>query len=81
MEWENGYIPGAVLISLGALRGRMAELPRDRAIAVICEAGIRSAVAAGLLLDAGFERVSNVSDGMGGYRNAGRPLAIFEADD
>ncbi|MQA00045.1 MAG: hypothetical protein GEU80_12085 [Dehalococcoidia bacterium] len=74
LEWELGYVPGAQLIALGELWERIAEVPRDREVAVICESGNRSASAASLLQAAGFTRVSNVIDGTAGYRGSGRSL-------
>ena len=79
IEWEMGHVPGAILISLGALRERIQELPLGVGIAVICEAGIRSSSAASILQVEGFTEVSNVSEGTGGYRKAGLPLAFLEA--
>ena len=78
LEWESGYVPGALLLPLGRLRDRLACLPREREIAVICEAGIRSATAASLLLAAGFPRVANVGAGTAGYRRGRWPLAFPE---
>ena len=82
IEWEMGHVPGAILISLGALRERIQELPVETGIAVICEAGIRSSSAASILQAEGFREVSNVSEGTGGYRKAGLPLEFLreEAD-
>jgi hydroxyacylglutathione hydrolase len=74
IEWDSGHVPGAILISLGSLRERLDEIPRERQIAVICEAGVRSCTAASLLRAAGVEAVINVADGTAGYRKAGRPL-------
>lgn len=76
MEWETGYVPGAVLIPLGRVRQELDRLPRDREIAVICEAGVRSATAASILQAAGFARVANVPDGSAMYRALGWPLAF-----
>jgi hydroxyacylglutathione hydrolase len=81
LEWETGYVPGAVLIPLGRLRQELDRLPRDREIAVICEAGVRSATAASLLQAAGFPRVANVREGSAGYRRTGWPLAFPENQD
>jgi hydroxyacylglutathione hydrolase len=78
MEWETGYVPGAVLIPLGRLSQELDQLPRDREIAVICEAGVRSATAASILQAAGFPRVVNVREGSAGYRRTGWPLAYLE---
>ena len=80
IEWETGHVPGAILIPLGALRERLPEVPLDREIAVICEAGIRSATAASLLRSAGVRDVVNVSDGTAAYRNAGGPLEFPSKD-
>ncbi len=74
IEWDAGHVPGAILISLGSLRERLDEIPREREIAVICEAGVRSCTAASLLRAAGVETVINVADGTAGYRKAGGPL-------
>jgi len=74
IEWETGYAPGAVLIPLGNLRQRLETVPRDRLVAVICEAGVRSSTGASLLQAAGFPTVATVSEGMNAYRRAGLPL-------
>ena len=56
-------IAGAVNIPLGDLRGRLDELPRDRAIHVVCRSGQRAYYATRLLLQNGFD-ASVVSGGM-----------------
>jgi NADPH-dependent 2,4-dienoyl-CoA reductase/sulfur reductase-like enzyme/rhodanese-related sulfurtransferase len=55
--------PGAVNIPLGQLRSRLAELPRDRKILVVCRSGQRAYYATRLLLQNGFA-AENVSGGM-----------------
>jgi hydroxyacylglutathione hydrolase len=72
MEWAVGHVPGAQLIALGEVRERLAEVPTDRDVAVICEAGVRSSSAASLLQAAGVTRVFNVADGTAGWRTSGR---------
>ena len=74
LEWETGHVPGAILIPLGAIRTRIASIPRDTMIAVICEAGIRSSTAASILIAGGLQGVANVPEGTAGYRNRGFPL-------
>lgn len=64
-EYENGHIPNAVNIPLGKLRGRLAELPKDKEIIVNCQVGLRSYIGARILMQNGFDRVRNLS---GGYR-------------
>ncbi|MEX2273738.1 MAG: molybdopterin-synthase adenylyltransferase MoeB [Vicinamibacterales bacterium] len=51
-------IEGSHLVPLGELDRRAAELPTDRPIVAHCQAGIRSAKAAKLLRDKGFQAVS-----------------------
>lgn len=80
MEWAVGHVPGAQLIALGDVRERVAEVPRDRDVAVICEAGVRSSSAASILQAAGITEVFNVVDGTGGWRASGRPLEMTEID-
>lgn len=78
IEWETGFAPGAVLISLGSLRARLGEIARDKLVAVICESGVRSSTGASLLLGAGFPNVATVSEGMSGYRRAGLAVELPE---
>jgi adenylyltransferase/sulfurtransferase len=63
-EQSISRITGAVLIPLGELGTRTAELPRDRRILVHCKSGGRSARAVSLLRDQGFENVWNISGGI-----------------
>ncbi len=79
VEWETGYAPGAVRISLGSLQDGLGAIPHQKLVAVICEAGVRSSTAASLLLAAGFPKVATVSEGMSGYRRAGLPLELPES--
>jgi sulfur-carrier protein adenylyltransferase/sulfurtransferase len=57
-------IAGAVLIPLGQLGERTAEIPRDKRIFVHCKSGGRSARAVSQLRDQGFENVWNISGGI-----------------
>lgn len=74
MEWATGYIPGAVLISLGNLERCLGDFPQQGRIAVVCEAGIRSSTAASILQSNHFLHVSNVTGGTGSYRRSRLPL-------
>jgi hydroxyacylglutathione hydrolase len=63
-EWRSGHVASAKHIMGGDLPKRMAELPRDTAIYVICNTGYRSSVATSVLERAGFRDVVNVAGGM-----------------
>jgi hydroxyacylglutathione hydrolase len=67
-EWRAGHIDGAVNIPLGELPARLADVPRDARILVLCEAGYRSSVAASILASEGINPLVNVSGGMTAYR-------------
>ena len=78
-EWTAGHAPDAVHIPLGELGVKADEVPKDRAVFVICRAGSRSARAVQALGANGWD-VTNVSDGMQGWERAGRPM-ISESGD
>ncbi|MGH9468495.1 MAG: molybdopterin-synthase adenylyltransferase MoeB [Terriglobales bacterium] len=63
-EWQIGRIPGAVLIPLGELPKRLAELDKNRSIVAQCRSGARSLRAARILHDAGFPDVRNLKGGI-----------------
>lgn len=74
-EWQQGHAPDATLIPLGSLATRLADIPRDRDVLLICRSGNRSGTAQRQLLERGYERVFNVRGGMQAWANAGLPVA------
>jgi rhodanese-related sulfurtransferase len=72
-EWEEAHIPGATLIPLGELEARVAEVPRDRDIVVVCRSGNRSKRGRDILLGAGFAQVTSMSGGMIAWKERGQP--------
>jgi rhodanese-related sulfurtransferase len=71
-EWAVGRDPRAVLVPLGQLAARVAELPADRPIVVICRSGRRSDLAAGYLRQRGLDAV-NLAGGMQAWHASGLP--------
>jgi len=63
-EWERGHIKGALHIYAGHLEERLAEVPTDKPVAVVCSVGHRSGLAASILLRAGYKGVYNVLGSM-----------------
>jgi hydroxyacylglutathione hydrolase len=74
-EWEEGHVPGARLVPLPELAARMSELRGLGPIAVHCQGGSRSAVAASMLRASGFADVTNVDGGYAGWVRAGNAPA------
>ena len=66
-ELEIARLPGTVDIPMGEVPQRLAELPRDREIAVLCHAGGRSLRVAQFLDASGFPRILNVSGGIAAW--------------
>jgi rhodanese-related sulfurtransferase len=73
-EWDEGHIPAALHVPMREVAGRLAELPRHQAIAVVCRGGPRSSTVGSLLLRHGFPHLLNVWGGMGGWIDAGLPV-------
>jgi hydroxyacylglutathione hydrolase len=73
-EWKGGHVAGAQHIMGGKLADRLAELPRDATIAVMCGSGYRSTVAASVLERAGFDDIVNITGGMAAWAHAGLPV-------
>lgn len=73
-EWAAGHIDGATLIPLGELASRVAEVPRDRDVVVVCRSGNRSAQGRDILLGAGYAAVTSMGGGMNDWAASGRPV-------
>lgn len=54
-EFEAGSIPGSTLIPLNQLRSRLDELDAQYKLVVFCKSGVRSYIAARMLMQHGFE--------------------------
>jgi sulfur-carrier protein adenylyltransferase/sulfurtransferase len=63
-EYQINRIPGTVLIPLGDVPRRYAELDKDDEVVVHCKMGGRSAKAADFLRSVGFKRVLNLKGGI-----------------
>lgn len=56
-EFQSGYIPGAVNISVQELPQKLKRIPTNKPVILYCRSGNRSATAARLLLEAGYTEV------------------------
>ncbi|MEW5809415.1 MAG: rhodanese-like domain-containing protein [Actinomycetota bacterium] len=72
-EWRLGHAPGARHIPMSEVPARMAEIPAEAELYVICHLGGRSQRVADYLVRNGYQPV-NVSGGMSAWAGAGRPV-------
>jgi rhodanese-related sulfurtransferase len=73
-EFEVVRAPGAVLLPTSVFASRLADVPQDRPLLVICHMGGRSAAVTGLLTRNGRSDVVNVAGGMDAWERAGLPV-------
>ncbi|PYZ97509.1 MBL fold metallo-hydrolase [Alteribacter lacisalsi] len=67
-EWNAERIPGAIHVMLGSLQEEAEEkIPHDKPVAVHCASGKRSAIAASILLNKGYE-VKNIGGGFAKWK-------------
>lgn len=66
-EVLQGMIPGARHIPLGELPDRIAEIPKDQDVILICRSGNRSSRACDYLQHMGYTRLKNMTGGMLAY--------------
>ena len=70
----DGHLAGSLLIPLPELQERLAEIPPQRPVVLLCHSGIRSALATQLLIKAGRERVANLRGGLRAWEVEGLAL-------
>jgi rhodanese-related sulfurtransferase/glyoxylase-like metal-dependent hydrolase (beta-lactamase superfamily II) len=73
-EWATKHIDGSVNIPLNHLQERIAEIPRDRRIAVHCAGGYRSSIAASILHQHGITRLTEMAGGLAAWEAAKLPV-------
>jgi glyoxylase-like metal-dependent hydrolase (beta-lactamase superfamily II)/rhodanese-related sulfurtransferase len=78
-EYAHGHVPAAVNLPQADLATRLAEVPRDRPVYLICQGGFRSLRAAQFLRQQGFEDVVSVKGGTEAWRASGQSLAQGDA--
>jgi len=73
-EWAVKHIAGSVNIPLNHLQERIAEIPRDRGIAVHCAGGYRSSIAASILHQYGITHLIEMAGGLAAWEAAKLPV-------
>lgn len=74
-EWAAKHIDGSLNVPLNHLQERLAEIPRDRRIAVHCAGGYRSSIAASILHQNGITHLIEMAGGLAAWEAASLKLA------
>ncbi|NOX38830.1 MAG: MBL fold metallo-hydrolase [Calditrichaeota bacterium] len=73
-EFAQAHVAGAILIPLGEIPHRLAELDPTKPVAVMCNSGNRSQAAAAVLGQHGFQKIYNVQGGILDWIQTGFPV-------
>jgi rhodanese-related sulfurtransferase len=79
-EWQAGHAPGAVHLPMMQVPERLADIPTEGNVVIVCRSGHRSAEVVRYLIGQGYDNVRNLADGMFGWVAAGRPLVSEDGD-
>jgi rhodanese-related sulfurtransferase len=73
-EWATKHIAGSVNVPLNHLQERIAEIPRDRRIAIHCAGGYRSSIAASILHQHGITNLIEMAGSLAAWEAAQLPV-------
>lgn len=73
-EWGAKHLEGSVNLPLSQLQERIAEVPRDRRVAVHCAGGYRSSIAASILSQYGITNLVELAGGISAWEAAKFPV-------
>ena len=70
-EWEAGHAPGAHHLPMMEIPARMAEVPTEGEVVVVCRSGGRSGQVVSYLMGNGWDNVRNLDGGMRSWNASG----------
>jgi rhodanese-related sulfurtransferase len=73
-EWSAGHAPGAHHLPMMEVPARMAEVPTDVEVVVVCRSGGRSGQVVSYLMGNGWDNVRNLDGGMQSWSASGREV-------
>ena len=73
-EWEAGHAPDAHHLPMMEIPARLAEVPTDVDVVVVCRSGGRSGQVVSYLIGNGWDNVRNLDGGMQSWSAVGRDL-------
>lgn len=77
-EFRSGHIPGAISVDYNGshFAEEVAKLPKDKQVFIYCQSGRRSRASVSVFLEAGFNPIANLANGILGWREAGLPMKV-----
>jgi rhodanese-related sulfurtransferase len=79
VEWQHGHVQGSVHVPMTEVPQRLADLPTEGQVLVVCKVGGRSARVVEYLVAQGVDAV-NLDGGLLEWEAAGRPLVSDVGD-
>jgi rhodanese-related sulfurtransferase len=73
-EWTAGHAPGAHHLPMMEVPARIAEIPNDTEVVVVCRSGGRSGQVVSYLMGNGWDNVRNLDGGMQAWAVNGRDV-------
>ncbi len=73
-EWAAGHAPGAHHLPKMEVPARLAEIPADAEVVVVCRSGGRSGQVVSYLMGNGWDNVRNLDGGMQDWAAEGRAV-------
>ncbi|WP_250000437.1 rhodanese-like domain-containing protein [Actinoplanes sp. M2I2] len=73
-EWTAGHAPGAHHVPMMEIPARLAEVPVDVEVVVVCRSGGRSGQVVSYLMGNGRDNVRNLDGGMQSWAASGREV-------
>jgi rhodanese-related sulfurtransferase len=73
-EWAAGHAPGAHHVPMMEVPARLAEVPADADVVIVCRSGGRSGQVVSYLMGHGYDNVRNLDGGMQSWAAAGRDM-------
>jgi len=70
-EWKRAHIDSSLHIYLGHIKKQLHRISKEQELAVICNTGNRSSLAASILRREGYRHIYNVLGGMSAWNSAG----------
>ncbi|HKE66977.1 MAG TPA: rhodanese-like domain-containing protein [Micromonosporaceae bacterium] len=80
-EWDAGHTPGAHHVPMSTIPARLADIPTDEPVVVLCRHGHRSAQVVNFLSARGLDNTVNLDGGIVEWVAAGRPIVTDDGRD